>query len=123
MARKLLNLRHVPGDELEEIYELLQSHDIACYETSAGLFGISLPALWVRDELQWPKAQALLEEYSTERLRRAREQQAEAMANGQVRTLWQVFAERPVRFVVYLMIVVALVYVSTAQFWLATRPL
>jgi hypothetical protein len=123
MARKLLNLRHVPGDELEEIYELLQSHDIACYETSAGMFGISLPALWVRDDVQWPEAQALLEEYSTERLRRAREQQAAAMASGQVRTLWQVFAERPVRFVVYLMIVVALVYVSTAQFWLATRPL
>ena len=61
MARQLLKLRHVPEDERAEICELLETHDIAFYETSAGNWGISLPALWLVHDEQYEQARALLD--------------------------------------------------------------
>ena len=55
MSLLLFSLRGVPEDEAEEVRELLTSNRIEFYETSAGLWGTSTPALWLLQEEQFPK--------------------------------------------------------------------
>jgi hypothetical protein len=45
----------VPDDEAHEIRELLIDNDIDFYETSVGVFGISMPGLWLKNEEQLQK--------------------------------------------------------------------
>ena len=48
MALLLFRLRNVPDDEADEVRHLLNENSIEFYETSAGNWGISMPAIWLR---------------------------------------------------------------------------
>jgi hypothetical protein len=117
MAIKLMSLRHVPADELDEIYALLDEHGIDFYETRVSAFAISTPALWLRDETQYAAARQLLDDYAVTRLASARETLQEQQRNGTARTMLDLLRERPLRFLFYLVLVVALVYFSIVPFW------
>ena len=41
-------MRHVPEDEAQEVRELLASNKIEFFETFAGNWGVSMPALWLK---------------------------------------------------------------------------
>lgn len=116
MAVLLMRLRLVPDDELSAIEDLLQQRDIAYYTTGAGTFGISLPALWLVDASRLDEASGLLEDF-------ARHRQAEALAlqqalrdAGRARTMLDIARERPLRFVLYVALVAALVALSIVPF-------
>lgn len=121
MAIKLMSLRNVPADELDEIYALLDQHEIDYYETKVSAFGISTPALWLRNEAQQTQARQLLDDYASARAASAREAFDEQQRNGTARTMLDMLRERPLRFVVYLALVIALVYFSTVPFWSFAR--
>lgn len=53
MSKLLFKLRGVPDDEADEIRALLAEKQIEYYETSAGNWGISLPALWLQDDSRY----------------------------------------------------------------------
>ncbi len=116
MAKQLIKLRYVPEDERREICELLESNDIEFYETSAGTWGISLPALWLVHEEEYERARALLDTYSEERFRRARSEYEALKRAGKARTFRDIARENPFRFVLYMAIVVVLAYFSIAPF-------
>ena len=67
MTLLLFNLRGVPEDEADEVRELLTEQDIDFYETSAGNWGMSMPALWLRDVADLEKARQLLNAYQQQR--------------------------------------------------------
>jgi len=50
MAVQLFKLKGVPEDEAEDIRNLLTNHYIDHYETPAGNWGISMPAIWLNKE-------------------------------------------------------------------------
>ena len=116
MTVKLMNLRNVPDDELADIHELLGSHGIDYYETSAGTFGISLAALWLRDESQLAQTKALLNEYAEQRFLAARNEFESLRNAGKVRTFVDIARENPLRFVVYAVLVIAVAYISVVPF-------
>jgi hypothetical protein len=116
MAKQLLKLRHVPDDELNEIRALLEANEIDFYETSAGNWGISMPALWLVHDEQYPQARHLLDEYSEERYRRARSEYEALKQAGKARTFMDIARENPLRFILYMAIVVVLAYFSIAPF-------
>ena len=60
MSRLLMNLRHVPDDEADEVRALLKEHGIGFYETQAGRWRISLAGIWV-EEPDYPAARTLHE--------------------------------------------------------------
>ena len=68
----LFNLNGVPDDEAEEIRALLNSNGIDFYETPAGNWAASVPALWLNDESQRSQATLLIDQYQRERVIRAR---------------------------------------------------
>ena len=47
MSRLLLNLRHVPDDEIEEVREMLDQDAIAYYQTQPSRWGMSYGGIWV----------------------------------------------------------------------------
>lgn len=116
MAVKLFAMNGVPDDEAEEIRALLASNGIDFYETSAGNWGISTAAIWLRDESRRQQARSLIEEYQRERLARAREEYARLRREGKQRTLIDVARAQPLRFIVYLAAIAAILYFSTKPF-------
>ena|SRR5688572_1354543 len=121
MAVKLMNLRNVPDDELADIHDLLDNHEIAYYETSAGTFGISLAALWLLDEAQLDDAKKLLNEYAEQRFLTARAEFESLRKAGKTRTFVDIARENPLRYIVYIVLVVALFYFSIAPYLQATE--
>ncbi len=116
MAKILFRLRQVPDDEADDVRQLLDDHAIDWYETSAGRFMISFPAIWLRDESQEDRARALLAEYQQERVQRVRSERAEKLANGELETLSQRIAANPAATILVLFAIVFILYISITPF-------
>lgn len=121
MATKLMSLRNVPADELDDIIALLDEHDIAHHQTGAGILGISLPALWLDDGSQYAEARSLLDGYAERRASEARARWQSELAAGRQRTMFDIWRERPLQTLCYVVLVVGLLYVSTVPFWFMQR--
>lgn len=101
MSKLLFKLRHVPDDEAAEVRALLEENGIDFFETFAGSWGISFPALWLKDANQFTRARELLDVYQEERQTRMRDDFEQRRMRGEVKTLWHSFVESPLRFLVY----------------------
>jgi hypothetical protein len=117
MSKLLFRLRHVPEDEADEVRELLAAHDIAVYETSAGNWGISMPALWIEDEARFEEARALLEAYQRERAHRIREEFEALRKQGQAGSMFSAFKDNPLRFLSYSVLIGVVIYLSISTFF------
>ena len=60
-------MRHVPEDEAREVRELLASNKIEFFETFAGNWGVSMPALWLIKKGQYKHARRLIDDYQQQR--------------------------------------------------------
>jgi hypothetical protein len=112
MPTLLFRLTNVPEDEADEIRELLRSNEIDYYETSAGNWGISMPALWLIKDEDLFKAQQLLEEYQHQRLITQREKYLHLKKTGANISLISSIKKRPLQFIVYLGAILFILYIS-----------
>ena len=112
----LFKLRNVPDDEAEEIRELLSRHNIEFYETPAGRWGISMEAIWLKDESLLDDAKQLIDEYQTQRYQRVRQEYEELENQGQVESFAQRLANRPVQVLFYVAIILIILYFVTMPF-------
>jgi hypothetical protein len=119
MSKLVFRLRNVPIDEAQDIRELLESNDIAYFETSAGNWGISLPAIWIHESERFEFARQLIDEYQNERADRLRREYQLSTANGEAKTVWQNFKENPPRFIAFsvVIIVVLTIYLRVFVFF------
>ena len=116
MAIQLVKLRYMPADELEEIHALMASHDIDVYETPAGNWGISMPALWLRDDSKLEQAESLLKQYQEERFTRMRGEYEALKQAGKSRSFLDIARENPLRYIAYVLAIGILVYISLVPF-------
>lgn len=116
MPIKLFSLKNVPDDEAEEIRDLLCSHGIDYYETPAGNWAASAPAIWLKEERQAPQVRMLIDQYQRERAGRAREAYLQGKKEGMNRTILDLIRENPIRVIVYLAAIAAVLYFSTKPF-------
>lgn len=116
MARLLFKLNGVPEDEAQDIRALLDENHIDYYETSAGRWGISLAALWLKDDSQLQQAEELIGRYQHERFRRAREEYERLKAAGKLESLIDRFRSDPLRFLLYIVAILAVLYLSSLPF-------
>lgn len=117
MPIMLFRLNNVPEDEAEEVRTLLTDNGIDFYETHAGNWGISTAAIWLRDASRFAEARTLLDTYQAERSIRAREAHRRAEAEGLNKGMLHALKEHPLRLVVYLAVIAAVLYVSTMPFF------
>lgn len=116
MPSRLLALRDVTDEEVEEIRSLLESNDIDYYETPPSGWGISAGAIWIKDGGPVDEARSLLEQYQHERSRRVREQFAKLKRDGRAETTLSRVRREPVRTLVYLAVIALVLYLSTLPF-------
>lgn len=111
MAMLLFSLRGVPEDEAVEIREILEKSNIDYYETSAGNWGISMPALWLKNKVDFDEANDLLDKYHTQRASSQREKYKQLKQEGEVKQWWDIFREKPLRFCIYILGIVFVLYI------------
>jgi hypothetical protein len=116
MARLLYKLNGVPDDEAQEMRDLLDEQSIDYYETSAGRWGISLAAFWLRDETQWQQANELIDHYQRQRYQHAREEYERLKMEGRLEGWFDRLRTRPLQMLIYLLAIVAVLYISILPF-------
>lgn len=116
MAKLLFSLRNVPEDEADDVREILEDNHIDFYETSAGNWGISVPAIWLQDKTEYKRAKALIDAYEKERFIQQRAIYEQLKREGQHRTFLDIIKENPLRFILYIIIIFLLLYFSTRPF-------
>jgi len=116
MRVRLFSLSHVPEDEAEDIRQLLTEHDIEFYETEAGGWGISVPAIWLHDGTQEAQARGLIDEYQKQRLERVRSEYQALRAAGQGKTIVDRMLENPVQVLLLTLLSLFILYVSLSPF-------
>jgi len=116
MAKILFRLRQVPEEEADDIRLLLDRHGIDWYETSAGRFQISFPAIWVSDDAEAPVARQLIETYQQQRQEQMRAEHAERAARGELETFRQRIGSNPAPMLLALFAVAFILYISIKPF-------
>ena len=116
MSKLVFRLRNVPIDEAQDIRELLEGNNIAYFETSAGNWGISLPAIWIHESEKFEFTRQLIDEYQIERTERLRKEYQSSRANGKAKTVWQSFMENPLRFIAFSVIIAAILTIYMRVF-------
>ena len=112
MATLFFSLRGVPEDEAEDVRGLLYENEIDFYETSAGNWGISLPALWVKKKNDLAKASELLEQYQHNRYVEQRALYEQLKKEGKNKRLFDVLREKPLEFLLYIGFIIFIFYIS-----------
>ncbi len=119
MAKKVYDTNWASAEEISDILALLQRHAISHYETPKGVFGLSVGAIWVKQDSDYERARQIIEEYDKARAQRVRQQYESAThGSGIAATLLNVqrlIVERPHQALSYIVIIAALVAV---HWWL-----
>lgn len=95
MSRLLLNLRHVPDDEIDEVRAMLDDAGIAYYQTRPSRWGISSGGIWVSDDNDAARAKALMADCQATRQKRARAEHQAALRDGTAETFRDVLRRQP----------------------------
>ena len=108
MAKLLLNLRHVPEDEADDVRAMLDTAAIAYYETPPSMFGISAGGIFVKHDADIGEAKRLMAEYQGRRRDRARAEYEAAVREGTADTFWTVLRAEPLRVVLNVLAIILL---------------
>lgn len=118
MSEFLFRLNGVPDDEANDIREILNANDISFYETSAGKWGISSAAIWIKNKAQLQQASILLYEYQQNRQTRIKKEYEHLQQKGEIETFFSRARRYPVQFLLYIALIVAILYISIKPFLL-----
>jgi len=99
MAKRLLNLRNVPADEVDDVCALLEQHQIVFYVIEPSMWGINGGGIWIQDDAQVDRAKQVTGEYQSQRQARARNDYAAAKAAGTVETFQSQLRTRPLQVI------------------------
>ncbi len=116
MSKLLFRLKDVPDDEANDIRELLNHHEMDCYETDDGRWRIGVAAIWLKDDKQFDTARALIDEYQMQRYARSQEEQQALQEQGVNTSLLHSFLERPLTFLMIVLIVAVVLFISIYPF-------
>lgn len=108
MAKLLFKLNSVTDEEADFVRARLDEAEINYYETTKGRFGISLAALWLRDEEDFESARVLLDEIQRDWLEEVRQHP--------VQTTGERFLEHPTRFLLSIVAIIAIASLTLIPF-------
>jgi len=115
MSAIVFKLRNVPEDEARDVRELLTTHNIEFFETTAGNWGISMPGLWVEDD-DVQRSRELINDYQIQRAAEHRQRRQEAIARGEHAAWYQPFVTRPVATLGTVLFCLFIIYALLAPF-------
>ena len=116
MPHHLMNLRHVPDDEADEIRALFEAYEIPFYETPPSRWGISMGGFWIHDDAEAERARNLLAQYQSQRLAQQRSRYKEDLAAGRTGGPWWRLCRKPVTTVAACLAIAVILVFSLAPF-------
>lgn len=112
----IFRLNNVPEDEAVDVKALLDERGFAYHETSGGFLGFGVAGLWLLDASQKTAAREVIDAYERERAARfAAEQDARRRA-GELETMLQRIARRPLESLFYIVAALGIVYLMLWPF-------
>jgi hypothetical protein len=117
MAALLFRLAQVPEDEHQDIRQLLDEGGFDIYETSAGLFGLGVAAIWLRDRDQLSQAQAVIDDYQKQRAQKMQADYQARVASGEEANFWEYSIHHPFRLLGVIAVVALVLAVMLLPFW------
>ncbi|ERS86960.1 hypothetical protein Q672_13655 [Marinobacter sp. EVN1] len=116
MPHHLMNLRHVPDDEADEIRALFEEHEVRYYETPPSRWGISMGGFWVQDADEAARAKALLDDYQRQRFQSQRQAYEQGLARGEIGGIGSMFRRYPLRTLAACLAIAAIAAISLLPF-------
>jgi hypothetical protein len=116
MSVLLFRLRNVPDDEADEVRELLNSNQIEFYETTAGSWGTSTAAIWLKHRDDLEQVKNLIGQYQQQRSIKQRRAYEDLKKDNKHKTLMDSFKENPLRFIAYIAFIIIILYFSLKPF-------
>ncbi len=116
MSALAFRLRNVPQEEAEEVRALLEEHDIECYETTAGNWGIAMPGIWVLDDEDLPRARSLINDYQRQRSETQRQGYEQDLRSGSSITISQRIRSQPLKMAGIILFCLFILYVTINPF-------
>lgn len=116
MPELVFRLRNVPDDESEDVRRLLHENNIEWYETTAGNWGIAMPALWVSRQEDVQQARQLIEQYQSKRSASMRTLYEQKLADGEVQSFARRIKQHPIRITGIILFCLFIVYVMINPF-------
>lgn len=107
MSRLLMNLRHAPEDEIEDVRALLRDNGIEFYETEAGRWRISLAGIWV-EEQDYDAARRHFDAYQRERQIRMRAEHAAQRERGEALGVIDSLRANPLGFGLAIVVIIGI---------------
>lgn len=111
-SKILFRLSGVPDDEAEDVRKLLMDNYIDFYETAAGNWGVSMPAIWLNDADDYDRARSLLDEYQQARTVRMRFEYERLKREGKHKTWLDAVREKPLHYLFHFFIAALVIYLS-----------
>jgi len=109
MAKMLLNLRHVPEDEVIEVLQLLNEHDIDHYQVPPSAFMISAGSIWIKHDQEFDQALELFNEFQSGRAQQAQQDWHQKKAQGTQPGLLDALRTNPGPMAAYITIAILIV--------------
>lgn len=116
MPTLVFRLRNVPEDEANDVRALMDDTDLDWYETSAGNWGIAMPAIWVSNDGDADKARQLINAYQRDRQSTMRENYQQELDQGRVVSFTQRLKDHPVRVAGLVLFCLFILFVSINPF-------
>ena len=116
MAKLLFKLNSASDEEASDIKNLLSKHQVDFYESPGGNWGVSMHALWLKEEHEYPRAKKLIDDYQTQRSLRIREETRQKIDSGELETFVQRLFSKPVQVLFIVAAIVFILYFSIIPF-------
>jgi hypothetical protein len=116
MAIMLFKLRGVQEDEARELRQALDDDGIEFYETPADRWGVSMPAIWLKDESQLQKAQSAVKQCQQQRSARFRQEYESLKKAGKLETFISRLKNKPLMVLMYILMLALVLYFFTMPF-------
>jgi len=122
MASLLFRLRNVPEKEAVAVRQMLDEHRVDYYETEAGNWGISMPAIWINDDSRLAEYKALLNDWQQSYAETARAEYLQRKADGLEPSLLDRIISRPIPSLLAIGFSIFIIYVMLGPMWKLFRP-
>jgi hypothetical protein len=116
MSVIVFRLNDVPEDEAQAVRDLLTENEIEFFETSAGKWGFSIAAIWIKDDSLKDKARQLIEEYQDKHFQDVHARHEELRRRGELDSFASRFVNNPLQVIVYILLVLLVIYLSLTPF-------
>lgn len=112
MSKLLFRLNHVPEEEADAVRAILDEHQFEYFETHEGRWGLSVAAIWLKNDDDFVTARRLIDEFQQTHSAKMRDEFEQAKREGRIPTFWQLLRTNPIMFGLYWVLILVILFLT-----------